>query len=68
MGTQDLTWTLVKYMETDSSNPDTSDDEAFVEIYSKLNVALCVMHECFEPVKEPSTRRDLVEDLIFNRW
>ncbi|KAL8525773.1 hypothetical protein ACS0TY_015130 [Phlomoides rotata] len=68
VGTQDLTWTLVKYMETDSSNPDKSDDEDFVEIYSKLNVALCVMHECFEPVKEPSTRRDLVEDLIFNRW
>ncbi|KAI3453866.1 hypothetical protein Pfo_010529 [Paulownia fortunei] len=64
VGTENLTWTLVKYM----NDHDASDDECLVENYSKLNVALGVMHECFEPVKEPSTRRDLVEDVIFSRW
>ncbi|KAH6814513.1 hypothetical protein C2S51_023531 [Perilla frutescens var. frutescens] len=68
VGTENLTWTLVKYVETDFSKHDASDDEGFVECYSKLNVALSVMHECFEPVKEPRTRRDLMEDVIFNRW
>lgn len=67
MGTE-MTWTLVKYIKSDSSNHDASDDESLVEIYSRLNVALSVMHECFEPVKEPSTRSDLVEDVIFSRW
>ncbi|KAI3461632.1 hypothetical protein Pfo_018295 [Paulownia fortunei] len=68
VGTENLTWTLVKYIKSDSYDHDASDDECLVENYSKLNVALGVMHECFEPVKEPSTRRDLVEDVIFSRW
>ncbi|KAL0388976.1 UNVERIFIED_CONTAM: Increased DNA methylation 1 [Sesamum calycinum] len=68
VGTESLTWTLVKYIKSDSVDHDASDDEPAMESYSKLNVALSVMHECFEPVKEPSTRRDLVEDVIFSRW
>lgn len=68
MGTENLTWTLVKYTEFDFSKHDAADDECSVESYSKLNVALNVMHECFEPVKEPRTKRDLMEDVIFNRW
>ncbi|KAG6403575.1 hypothetical protein SASPL_135800 [Salvia splendens] len=48
-------------------NVATYDDESSVENYCKLNVALSVMHECFEPVKEPRTRRVLMEDIIFNR-
>ncbi|KAG6383977.1 hypothetical protein SASPL_156230 [Salvia splendens] len=68
VGTENMTWTLVKYMESNiSKNVATYDDESSVENYSKLNVALSVMHECFEPVKEPRTRRDLMEDIIFNR-
>ncbi|KAA8543719.1 hypothetical protein F0562_022104 [Nyssa sinensis] len=62
VGKDNLTWTLLKYMH------DCSDNEASTENYSKLNVALGVMHECFEPVKESRTRRDLVEDVIFSRW
>lgn len=46
---------------------DDCDVVAITENYSKLNVALEVMHECFEPVKEPRTKRDLVEDVIFCR-
>ncbi|KAL6555494.1 hypothetical protein OROHE_007166 [Orobanche hederae] len=68
LGTENLTWTLMKYMKSESHNRDASDDECLVEHYSKLSVALSVMHECFEPVKEPGTRRDLVEDVIFSRW
>ncbi|RVW56593.1 Increased DNA methylation 1 [Vitis vinifera] len=41
--------------------------KSFPKVYSKLNIALGVMHECFEPVKEPHTRRDVVEDVIFCR-
>ncbi|KAL3649142.1 hypothetical protein CASFOL_005545 [Castilleja foliolosa] len=68
VGTENLTWTLVKCIESESYDHGTSDGEYLVEDYSKLNVALSVMHECFEPVQEPRTRTDLVEDVIFNRW
>ncbi|KAK1373938.1 hypothetical protein POM88_030131 [Heracleum sosnowskyi] len=68
LGIDNLTWTLLKNTEPDKCCRDQSDIEDSMEIYSKLNVALDVMHECFEPVKEPRTRRDLVEDIIFNRW
>ncbi|KAL3616178.1 hypothetical protein CASFOL_039568 [Castilleja foliolosa] len=67
LGTENLTWTLVKYIESESYDYGTSDGECLVEDYSKLSVALSVMHECFEPVQEPRTRRDLVEDVIFSR-
>lgn len=68
VGTDDLTWSLVKHIESGFSKHDASDDEGLVEGYSKLNVALSIIHECFEPFKEPWTRRDLMEDVIFNRW
>ncbi|KAM7501789.1 hypothetical protein LguiB_000693 [Lonicera macranthoides] len=63
-----LTWTLLKHMNPDSGDLDASNGDNLTENYSKLNVALGVMHECFEPVKEPRTQRDLVEDVFFNRW
>ncbi|XP_047308562.1 uncharacterized protein LOC124912047 [Impatiens glandulifera] len=59
---ENLTWTLWKGV---CSNDGPDDKE--VESYSKLNVALNVMHECFEPVKDSGTRRDIVEDVIFCR-
>ncbi|GER28061.1 acyl-CoA N-acyltransferase [Striga asiatica] len=68
VGTENLNWTLVKCIKSESYDHDASDDEDLVEDYSKLNIAVSVMHECFEPVKEPGTRRDLVEDVIFSRW
>lgn len=61
VGNDNLTWTLLKYIEHDADAPS-------VEIYARLCVALNVMHECFEPVKELLTGRDIVEDVIFNRW
>ncbi|KAB1225748.1 hypothetical protein CJ030_MR1G029250 [Morella rubra] len=62
VGEDNLTWKLLKPM-----TPDTHDVEALSENHSKLNVALEVMHECFEPIKESRTQRDLVEDVIFTR-
>uniref|UniRef100_A0A162A8C5 N-acetyltransferase domain-containing protein n=1 Tax=Daucus carota subsp. sativus TaxID=79200 RepID=A0A162A8C5_DAUCS len=41
--------------------------EESTEIFSKLNVAVRVMHECFHPFKNMRTGNDLVEDIIFNR-
>ncbi|RXH91588.1 hypothetical protein DVH24_020611 [Malus domestica] len=41
--------------------------EDLTENYSKLNLALSVMHECFEPSQDPYTKIDIVEDIIFNR-
>ena len=55
VGENGLTWTLLKAA---SSKNDQS---------SKLGVALSVMHECFEPAKDPLTKRDIVEDVIFGR-
>ncbi|XP_028123488.1 uncharacterized protein LOC114320619 isoform X1 [Camellia sinensis] len=68
VGKDNLSWTLLKYKKCDDGDHDVSDMAAVTENYSKLNVALSVMHECFEPVKEARTRRDLVEDVIFSRW
>ncbi|XP_010253777.1 PREDICTED: uncharacterized protein LOC104594923 isoform X3 [Nelumbo nucifera] len=62
VGVDNLSWTLLKSIEDDSSL------EAMTEHNSKLNVAISVMHECFEPIKEPRTKRDLVEDVIFSKW
>ncbi|CAN4101052.1 unnamed protein product [Withania somnifera] len=61
VGDDNLTWTLLKYTKSD-------DHESSVEVYSRLRVALTVMHECFEQVKEPLTGRDIAEDVIFSRW
>ncbi|KAK2660137.1 hypothetical protein Ddye_006670 [Dipteronia dyeriana] len=69
LGVDNLTWTLLKSMEEEEHqdlNDDSSEKEALVQNQSKLNVALELMHECFEPVREILTGKDLVEDVIFN--
>nr|GMD14086.1 increased DNA methylation 1 [Ipomoea batatas] len=68
VGTDMLTWTLLKNTNPNDSYYGAPDDESMTENYGKLSVALSVMHECFEPVKESRTRRDLMEDIIFSRW
>ncbi|KAF1002954.1 uncharacterized protein LOC141699749 [Apium graveolens] len=62
------TWTLLKYVNPEESDQDPSDIANSAENCRKLNVAVGVMHECFEPLEEPWTRSDLAEDVIFNRW
>ncbi|VVA16558.1 PREDICTED: increased DNA methylation 1 [Prunus dulcis] len=66
VGDNNLSWSLVKSIKSDIHDTDEPHIDA-IESYSRLNVALDVMHECFVPVKEPLTRRDLVEDIIFTR-
>ncbi|KAI7735395.1 hypothetical protein M8C21_008335 [Ambrosia artemisiifolia] len=70
VGQDDLTWTILKHKRPEGTNHDNTllMDEEVAECYSKLNVAISVMHECFEPVMEPRTQRDIVEDVIFCRW
>ncbi|KAK2643605.1 hypothetical protein Ddye_025368 [Dipteronia dyeriana] len=58
-----LTWTLLKPKQLDSHRVDAYD----IECLSKLNIAPSVMHECFEPVQDAHTGRDLVEDVIYGR-
>lgn len=65
VGSNDLTWTLWKSINFDGQYLDPSDKEKLAESYTKLNVALSVMQECFEPCKNPKTNTDLVKDAIF---
>ncbi|KAI6686944.1 hypothetical protein NL676_032857 [Syzygium grande] len=67
LGADNLTWTLLKCVKPDHNGVNFLDIEAAAENYIRLNLALNVMHECFEPVKEPYTSSDLIEDVIFNR-
>jgi len=67
VGHNNLTWTLIKPKNYEATDQNDCDIETTAEIYSKLGVALEVMHECFEPVKEPQTQRDIVEDVLFCR-
>ena len=67
VGVDNLTWTLVKHTTSERFDMDVSDIEASKEVYNKLNTGISVMHECFEPIKDPHTGRDLVENVIFCR-
>ncbi|KAK9734671.1 hypothetical protein RND81_04G156100 [Saponaria officinalis] len=67
VGHDDLTCTLVKPKQCQTEDDNDHDLVAWAEIYSKLGVALEVMHECFETVKDTQSKRDLVEDALFCR-
>nr|KYP47528.1 Chromodomain-helicase-DNA-binding protein Mi-2 isogeny [Cajanus cajan] len=68
VGADKLTWTLVKFIDPDHCDIGSIKSDLLAESYSKLNLALSVMHECFKPLKESLTSRDLVEDVIFSKW
>ncbi|KAK7289833.1 hypothetical protein RIF29_03801 [Crotalaria pallida] len=68
VGAEHLTWTLMKINTSESWDLGSTENDSLAENYSKLNVALSVMHECFEPLKEPFSSGDLMEDVIFSRW
>ncbi|XP_022947678.1 uncharacterized protein LOC111451473 isoform X1 [Cucurbita moschata] len=67
VGGDNLTWSLLKATNSDTHHFNPLHPETVTENQSKLNVALSVMHECFEPVRDHHTRRDIVEDVIFSR-
>ncbi|KAM5549677.1 hypothetical protein ABKV19_000882 [Rosa sericea] len=67
VGVDNLTWSLWKSMKSDSDNPNEPDNDAATETYTKLNLALQVMQECFKHFKKPHTGGYLAEDIIFSR-
>lgn len=67
MGADNLTWTLMKFTDSESFDLGSTKGEFLAESFSKLNVALSLMHECFEPMKEPFSSRDIMENVIFSR-
>ncbi|KAL2317482.1 hypothetical protein Fmac_031358 [Flemingia macrophylla] len=66
VGVNNLTWTLVKFIDSQSFDADNIKNDLLAEKYSKFSVALSVMHECFEPLKNPFSNRDVIDDVIFN--
>ncbi|MCL7040543.1 hypothetical protein MKW94_023990 [Papaver nudicaule] len=67
IGKENLSWTILKHKK-DARHPYAlSDIEAVTECQSKLHVALCVMHECFESIKESAMNRDLIADVLFSK-
>ncbi|PIA45252.1 hypothetical protein AQUCO_01700645v1 [Aquilegia coerulea] len=65
VGVDNLSWSILKFSK-DAYDKAASDMDTMIEHHSKLSVALAVMHECFEPIKEPQTK-DLVKDALFNK-
>ncbi|CAN0853902.1 Increased DNA methylation 1 [Linum grandiflorum] len=67
VGIDGLTWTLLKNVEYDDKESVVSGIEAAeAQSYMKREIALQVMHECFEPLEEFCTGRDIVNDVIFS--
>ncbi|KAJ0235537.1 GNAT domain-containing protein [Hirschfeldia incana] len=60
----DLVWTLMRAPNEDEHYADDDDDD---EQISKLGSAVEILHQGFEPTKDPLSGRDLVEELIFKR-
>lgn len=67
MGVGGLSWTLLRSIEGDVPTSDQNSDEVMAEYRSKLSVAVSVMHECFAPMIETTTKKDIIKELIFNK-
>ncbi|CAN0904029.1 Increased DNA methylation 1, partial [Linum grandiflorum] len=68
VGVENLSWTMLKLVESDSNRFGGSlSTEIQAQSYSKLNIALQVMHECFDPLEEPHTKRDIIREIIFSK-
>ncbi|XP_047090243.1 uncharacterized protein LOC124702169 isoform X2 [Lolium rigidum] len=62
-----LSCTILKFDRENVSGNVDFDNEKMAEQYGKLCIALDVLHECFVTIIEPRTRRDVSEDIVFNR-
>uniref|UniRef100_A0ACD5WIP3 Uncharacterized protein n=6 Tax=Avena sativa TaxID=4498 RepID=A0ACD5WIP3_AVESA len=62
-----LSCTILKFDRENTSDDVNFDNEKMAEQYGKLCIALDVLHECFVTIIEPRTRRDIAEDIVFNR-
>ncbi|KAL4290336.1 hypothetical protein GQ457_14G002610 [Hibiscus cannabinus] len=57
-----ISWTLMRSWKDVYKFPDMSKTHTWI----KPSNVLGVIHECFEPVKDPHTKRDLVRDVVYN--
>ncbi|XP_039010643.1 uncharacterized protein LOC120139525 isoform X2 [Hibiscus syriacus] len=57
-----ISWTLMRSLKDVYKFPDMSRTHTWIELSNVLGV----IHECFEPVEDPHTKRDLVRDVVFN--
>ncbi|XP_061363516.1 increased DNA methylation 1-like isoform X2 [Gastrolobium bilobum] len=64
VGEDNLTWTLLKTVKSDNCCEDL---ESLSQIESKLSMALSVFHECFDPIIDALTGRNIISDVIFSR-
>ncbi|VAH89838.1 unnamed protein product [Triticum turgidum subsp. durum] len=62
-----LSCTILRFDRENASDHGDFYNEIMAEQYGKLCIALDVLHECFVTIIEPRTRRDLSEDIVFNR-
>lgn len=60
-----LSWTILR--GSGGIEQDHSDVETGTGYYSKLHVALNILHECFVTMIEPRTQSDLIADILFNK-
>lgn len=67
VGVEGLSWTMLRSREEDHESCDPLNVEVMAEHHSKLSVALTIMHECFVPIIESRTKKDLIAEVIFNR-
>ena len=67
VGVDGLSWTILRSRVEDNESCDPSNAEVMAEHHNKLCVALTVMHECFVPIIESRTKKDLIAEVIFNR-
>ncbi|KAF6167133.1 hypothetical protein GIB67_029771 [Kingdonia uniflora] len=58
-----FSWKIMRWGRNDCGIHNTTK----VVSHNDVSHALKIMHECFEPVIEPHTNRDLVSDVLFNR-
>ena len=66
VGVDGLSWTILWSRVEDNESYDPSNSEVMAEHHIKLSVALTVMHECFVPIIESRTKKDLIAEVIFN--
>lgn len=60
VGPDNLTWTFLK-------SSSTSHMENLTKNYRQHKLTINMMHEFFEPTKDPYMKTDTVDDVIFNR-
>ncbi|KAI4305297.1 hypothetical protein L6164_028670 [Bauhinia variegata] len=63
-----IKWTLMRWDNPSSHQLGSNNNYFVAESYCKIHLALSLMHECFETLKEPKTKRDVIEDILFSRW